>query len=200
MVEGSTQPPQATRFIETTRGILSYEQLAPFLGERVLRVLEDIEEAAFSATPLTEELLCELHAAICGDLTPDWAGRFRRVEVKVGEHQPPAAHQIPILLRDYFADLNARFQAVISQDNELLLEFLAFAEGRLLSIHPFADFNGRATRLFIAELLRRLDLPLVELAPETDVSRQAYLDALRAADRQNWKPLADFWRQRLEAD
>ena len=29
MVEDSTQPPHATRFVETTRGILSYSQLAP---------------------------------------------------------------------------------------------------------------------------------------------------------------------------
>ena len=40
------------------------------------------------------------------------------------------------------------------------LEFLAFAEGRFLTVHPFADFNGRTVRLFLAELLRRLDLPV----------------------------------------
>src|ERR1035437_2156747 len=108
MAENSTQPPHATRFVETTRGILSYAQLAPLLAERVLRVLQDIEDGVFAARPLDESLLLDLHRNICGDLTPDWAGRFRTTEVKVGQHTPPLSHQVPLLVRDYFADLNVR--------------------------------------------------------------------------------------------
>ncbi len=37
---------------------------------------------------------------------------------------------------------------------------LFFAEERFLTIHPFRDFNGRAIRLLLTELLRRLDLCL----------------------------------------
>ena len=37
MAEDSTSPPHATSFIETTRGVLSYSQLAPLLAERALR-------------------------------------------------------------------------------------------------------------------------------------------------------------------
>ena len=97
MAEGSTQPPHATRFVETTQGVLSYAQLAPLLAERVLRVQEDIEEGLYSIKPLDESLLCELHRSICLDLTPEWAGGFRKIEVKVGNHQPPAPYQIPVL-------------------------------------------------------------------------------------------------------
>lgn len=63
------------------------------------------------------------------------------------------------------------------------------AEGRLLFIHPFADFNGRATRVWLREILRRLDLPPVQLAPEEKPARDEYLNALRAADRGDWRPL-----------
>ena len=108
MAEDSTQPPYATRFVETTRGILSYVQLAPLLAERVLRVLQDIEDGIFAAHPLDESLLLDFHRNICGDLMPDWAGRFRTTEVKVGRHSPPLPHQVPMLVRDYFADLNVR--------------------------------------------------------------------------------------------
>ena len=51
MAEDFIQPPHATRFIETTRRILSYSQLAPLLAERVLRVLQDIEDGVFAARP-----------------------------------------------------------------------------------------------------------------------------------------------------
>jgi len=64
--------------------------------------------------------------------------------------------------------------------NELTLEFLAFAEGRFLTIHPFQNFNGRTIRLFLAELMRRLDLPGVVLAPEGEAERADYFLALEA--------------------
>src|ERR1700759_456580 len=108
MAEDSTRPPHATRFIETTRGILSYAQLAPLLAERVLRVQEDIEDGEFTRRPLDESLLIGFHQTICGDLIPDWAGRFRVNEVQVGQHRPPDSHRVPGLMRDYFADLNTR--------------------------------------------------------------------------------------------
>jgi CRISPR-associated endonuclease/helicase Cas3 len=74
---------------------------------------------------------------------------------------------------------------------------LAFAEGRLLSIHPFADFNGRATRLLLAELLRRLGLPAIDPTPAPGADTERYLAALSAADQANWAPLAAFWIERI---
>jgi hypothetical protein len=56
MAEDSTQPPDATRFIETARGVLSYAQLAPLLAERVLKVQQDIEDELFAGRPLDESL------------------------------------------------------------------------------------------------------------------------------------------------
>src|SRR5665213_283371 len=197
MAQDSTQPPHATRFIETPRGVLSYSQLAPLLAERVLKIQQDIEDSLFAGLPLDESLLLGFHSGICGALTPDWAARFRDAEVRVGEHHPPPPHRVPQLMRDYFGDLNARIAAL--NNDPLLLELLAFAEGRLLSIHPFADFNGRLTRLFLTELLRRLELPNVELAPTEGTNRAKYLQALHAADRLDWQPLIALWETRLAA-
>lgn len=80
---------------------------------------------------------------------------------------------------------------------EAVPDLLAFAEGRLLSIHPFADFNGRAARLWLWELLFRLRLPPVKLAPLDASPQAAYIDALRAADQRDYQPLANLWRSRL---
>jgi CRISPR-associated endonuclease/helicase Cas3 len=129
MAEDSTQPPDATRFIETTRGVLSYAQLAPLLAERMLKVQQDIEDELFASRALDESLLLDFHRSICGDLTPSWAGRFRDAEVRVGEHHPPPPHRVLHLMRDYFADLNARIAALRDSTDPLLLELLAFAEG-----------------------------------------------------------------------
>lgn len=80
---------------------------------------------------------------------------------------------------------------------ELMLEFLAFVEGLFLTIHPFRDFTGRTIRLFLSELLRRLDLPEVDLAPEAGKERAAYFTALEVADVLDWGPLTAVWNNRL---
>ena len=80
---------------------------------------------------------------------------------------------------------------------DLTQELLAFAEGRFLTIHPFQDFNGRSIRLFLLELLLRLDLPRVVMAPVRESERQAYFRALEAADRSDWQPLVAIWQNRF---
>src|SRR5712692_668 len=91
-------------------------------------------------------------------------------------------------------DLQVRLSAAGETDS-FLLEALAFSEGRLLSVHPFADFNGRVTRVWLREILRRLDLPPVQLAPNEEPARGEYLAALRAADRNDWQPLTEVWKK-----
>jgi len=73
-----------------------------------------------------------------------------------------------------------------------LPDTLAFAEARLLTIHPFADFNGRLVRLWLWEILRRLKLPPVQLAPRDKAETEIYLSALRAGDQKDFQPLASF--------
>ena len=98
-------------------------------------------------------------------------------------------------MRDFVLDLNMRLNnSTIEKD---FPESLAFAEGRLLSIHPFADFNGRVTRVWLSEILRRLQLAPVVLAPAAGEKTAEYLTALRAADRNDLEPLTRIWMARL---
>ena len=198
MAGNTTPPDNATRYIETTRGVLTYSKIAPLLAEKVLEVERLIESGAFSAQAMDSELLLGFHRQIAVDLVPEWAGRWRNTEVRVGLHHPPPPHRVPMLMRDYSEDLQTRLKSVSERLDDLLLETLAFAEGRLLSIHPFTDFNGRATRLFLRELLRRLELPPVDLVPINSAGEKAYFEALHAGDERQWRPLMEIWQQRFE--
>lgn len=162
------------------------------------RVEDEIAAGSFDDRALDEHLIAELHRRLCGELTPQLAG-WRREAVQVGMHLPPDPHQVPLLMHEYALDLQARLEQVqaTTRPQDGWLEALAFAEGRLLTIHPFADFNGRATRLFLRLLLRRLDLPVVDLAPSPQ-DAQPYFEALRAADRRDWRALMQLWQQRFE--
>jgi CRISPR-associated endonuclease/helicase Cas3 len=196
MAAGASSPDPSTRWIETSRGILSYSQLAPLIAERVLRVQQNIESGAYAALDITEELICALHGDFSRNLFPDWGGKYRNIRVRVGPHEATPPHRIRLEMHDYIADLRERFDHV-SSVTAALPDLLAFAEGRLLSIHPFADFNGRVARLWLWELLRRLRLPPVELAPNDPLRVEEYLQALRAADHKNWEPLQALWIRRL---
>ena len=195
-----TRPDRATRFVETTRGTLSYTELAPLLADRVAAVEQHIALGGYAEGLLDESLLLDIHHRICSDLVPAWAGRWRDIEVSVGRLHPPLPHGVPVMMRDFVLDLQARWQGAVEGDAELTVEFLAFAEGRFLTIHPFRDFNGRTIRLFISELLRRLDLPETDPTPESEADKQAYFLALEAADRGDWTGLMQIWQQRLGID
>lgn len=195
------RPDRTTRYLDTARGILSYTQVAPLLAEQAVVLETRIYAGEFSNRALDENLAADFHRAICAELVPAWAGRWRTVEVRVGSLYPPLPPQVPLRMRDYGRDLTARWEQASGVTGDLTLEFLAFAEGRFLSIHPFQDFNGRTIRLFLLEILRRLDLPRVVLAPENNEAREEYFRALEAADLSDWRPLMQVWSDRfLRAD
>jgi len=195
---GGTRPPRdATRYVETRLGVLSYAALAPHLARNVLALEKQIEDGEYSEAALDDALLLQFHSLICGDLVPQLAG-WRRTHVAVGAHTPPDFFKVPALVREYGRDLRVRLSAAGEADG-ILLEALAFAEGRLLSVHPFADFNGRVTRVWLREILRRLNLPPVQLAPNEEPARNEYLAALQAGDRNDWRPLTEVWKKRFEA-
>jgi CRISPR-associated endonuclease/helicase Cas3 len=166
----------------------------------VQAVEADLSAGAFAVFPLADTLLLELHRRIVGDLVPDWAGRWRPVEVTVGRLAPPPPYLVPERMHNYGLDLRARWLEASATLGERTLEFLAFAEGRFLTIHPFQDFNGRTIRVFLGELLRRLDLPPVNLEAEGETARAAYFAALEAADTGDFRPLMAIWQQRLSAE
>lgn len=83
-----TRPDRATRFIETTRGVLAYSELAPLLAERVLRLETALYQPEFAASPPDERLAAKFHRRICHDLVPD----FHTLEAADrSDWQPPMA-------------------------------------------------------------------------------------------------------------
>lgn len=188
----------ASRCVTTTLGVMSGTELAPHLARRVQRVELDISQGRLAERVLDETLILDLHHRICGELVPEIAGRWRRVAVSVGGHAVPAFVRVGPLMRDYVLDLQARSSKLGDALDHRLLGFLAFAEVRLLSIHPFRDFDGRTTRLLLAELLRRQRLPPV--TPDGADERERYLMALQAADHADWQPLIVAWMNRFEEE
>lgn len=107
---GTRAPRHATRYIETSLGVLSYAELAPHLARNVLALERRIEDGEFSQTVLDDRLLLQFHRLICGNLVPQLAG-WRQTNVTVSLHMPPDFFRVPALAREYGLDLQARLSA-----------------------------------------------------------------------------------------
>jgi Fic-DOC domain mobile mystery protein B len=139
--------------------------------------------------PLTEPYLRDLHRRMF-DQTWKWAGVYRTSEKNIG---------IPhYQIRDKFGALlgDARYwleHQTFSPD-EIAVRF----HHRLVSIHPFANGNGRQARLIADVLARKQGQTLFTWGGADIVAladpRRRYIDALQAADRNDIAPLLAFAR------
>ena len=187
----------STREFETAEGCLSYQELSERLAVPLVAIYDEILQSRPDQIIITSEWLCLRHKRLAGHLFPDWAGRFRDVNVQVGAHTPPPYYEVPIHMRQFCDDLSARLLHLNQESVENCAELLAWADWRFQWIHPFKDFNGRIGRVLLAALLYKLALPHVETAPFEPSARRQYLEALNVADDRNLEPLTEIWARHI---
>ena len=139
--------------------------------------------------PLTEPYVRELHLRMF-DQTWKWAGIYRSTEKNIGIPHYQIREALAALLGDarYWVE-HQTFEA-----DELAVRF----HHRLVSIHPFANGNGRHSRLIADVLVQRQGRPVFTWGGADIVRagdfRRSYIDALRAADKNDMQPLLAFAR------
>lgn len=169
--------------------IATREQLDEWEAENILAGQRWAAGAAKHREILDDALLRELHRRMFGN-TWKWAGTYRASEKNIGI----APEHIAVEVRKLLEDTKARLAGKVAPIDEIAARF----HHRLVSIHPFANGNGRHARLLTDLLLAangaepftwgRGDL---EHAGE---ARERYLAALRAADARDFAPLLAFVR------
>jgi fido (protein-threonine AMPylation protein) len=189
----------STRYFDTAEGVKSYAEVAERLAVQLAAILRCIVDSDPATLRITPEWLCLCHRDLAGTLFPDWAGRFRDRNVQIGPHQPPPFYEVPVHIRLFCDDLAERLRHIQPDvpDLHAIAELLAVADGRFQSIHPFRDFNGRVGRILLVALLHVLGLPPVEIVPAGPEFRQAYFEALNAADQGEYGLLTEMWLRRL---
>ncbi|MDB4948918.1 MAG: mobile mystery protein [Gemmatimonadetes bacterium] len=136
---------------------------------------------------LSESFVYDLHARMFGDVW-GWAGAVRRSNKNIGIDR----FRVRMAVRDLMADAAAWREGSVYVPDEAAVRL----HHRLVWIHPFPNGNGRHARM-MADLYmvreRRRPLPWGPLA-DTGALRAAYVSALRAADRDDYRPLLEFAR------
>jgi Fic-DOC domain mobile mystery protein B len=169
----------------TTRG-----QLDEFESVNIMAA----EKWAFGTKHTVEKLLSAqfikvLHQRMFSDVW-GWAGAFRKTEKNIGV----MPWQIPVGIHQLCEDVKVQIDHASYPPDEIAARF----HHRLVSIHPFPNGNGRHSRIMADLLLAswgrdRFSWGRQSLTKPTD-ARRIYIEALREADRRNYKPLLDFVR------
>jgi Fic-DOC domain mobile mystery protein B len=140
---------------------------------------------------LTEGFLKELHGRMFREVW-QWAGEYRRTMKNIGVEP----HQIPIEIRNLVDDCRYWIDHGTFGEDEVCVRF----SHRLVSVHPFANGNGRHSRL-MADTLVKFGLGRSPFSwgstnlTTPGAARAAYLSALHAADQGDYAPLVEFARR-----
>lgn len=145
--------------------------------------------ASLRRDPLTSDYLKELHQHMFNH-TWKWAGKFRLTDKNIGV----AFYKIPVELQNLLDDARYWIEHNTFSKDEIAVRF----HYRLVSIHLFANGNGRHARLVADVLANRAGRPPFSWG-NTDLAgagpaRTRYLAALAAADLGDYEPLIGFAR------
>jgi Fic family protein len=130
---------------------------------------------------LRPSLILALHREALADISV-FAGNFRPagVEIQGSRHEPPGAHLVPELVEDLCDYVNEHWEQGTP------IHLASYVMWRLNWIHPFADGNGRTSRIVsyvVLSIRAGAILPGTPTIPDQIVdNRNPYFDALDAAD------------------
>lgn len=139
--------------------------------------------------------ILELHK-IAFDALYEWAGKWRTINVYVGQINPPPPEKIPNLMYQYIDNLNYKISNAKSKAEQL--EAIAYGHYEFIKIHPFNNGNGRTGRLIMNWVCLKFGYKPITLYSREGVSRITYIQALQKADNGNFKPLENLIEAELE--
>lgn len=193
-MDKSTKPKSATSYKETAFGILARSEVVSLEQQGVKKALFYVIQLSEKKVEITPQLILNVHKEGFGLIFPDWAGKFRNIEVMVGDYEPPLYSKVPELVKILCDDLKERLKHIPSHQAEkqflaTTISLLAWFQHRFVWIHPFEDYNGRVARLLTNLLALNLGLPIITIRAETGADRQRYIKAMKAADKHDYSKL-----------
>ena len=146
------------------------EHLEAVNHQHAILLLEDLVQ---KNEPLTEWTIKSLHRLILKGIDDDNAGRYRTVNVRIAgaEHLPPDQVRIPELMERFITWHNTQAMALHP------VERAARVHSDFVKIHPFADGNGRTSRLLMNLELMKAGYPPAVLPVDLRLAYYTALDA-----------------------
>lgn len=105
---------------------------------------------------IDEKMILKLHYIEMQGVMPD-AGKFRKVNVRVGNYICPIWGEVPGLMKEFVEWYNDEKKQLHP------FELAALVHLKFVKIHPFRDGNGRMTRLLMNFVLLKSKNPLLNI-------------------------------------
>ena len=113
-------------------------------------------------------------------------GEYRLIGVHAGKRTFPDYRKVPALMKKLIGYINSEQE----MRNIDVLQLAFEVHFRFVSIHPFADGNGRVARLLMNYILTYYDLPMLIISRS---DRLRYMDILyQAQEDRNMPPFYNF--------
>ena len=129
-----------------------------------------VQKCVTEGKPLDEGIVKDIHEMLMENIFQ--GGIYRNVDVRItgAAHQPPSPNQMYTEIKYFYADL--------PQKSELNpIELAAWTHAEFVKIHPFADGNGRTSRLIMNYQLMAYGFLPISIPKE---SRLDYFEALES--------------------
>lgn len=163
--------PQAKAVAEARNGLRQYDAA-------IATIQTALDRGSFKLRP---SLILSLHREALAGIS-SYAGNYRPggVAIEGSKHEPVEAHLVPELVEDMCDYVNDHWGVSTP------IHLAAYLMWRLNWIHPFADGNGRTSRIVsyvVLSVRAGALLPGTPTIPDHIVdNRKPYFDALDAAD------------------
>lgn len=148
------------------------------LTTNLVALLQRIHSGGYSGSPLTPDLIRELHYNIFRDVRA-FAGRMRgpgegSERLVFGPHRSIHSSDVATAVDRLLAELRKALGSLEANTDDpeyelAAIRIAAWAHADLIRIHPFEDGNGRSSRALMSLLLVRCGLrPIPMEAPKQD--------------------------------
>lgn len=155
---------------------------------RMAELKEKPIEATFDLAHLKR-----IHYALFRDLY-DWAGEIRSVNIAKG-NEFCNWNVLEAYASNLFGKLNAERLNEIQNDN-VLMERIAFYFSEINVMHPFREGNGRTQRIFIEQLAQELGYHI----DFSDVSEEEMIEASANAFACEYEMINDLFRRIMKPE
>ncbi len=135
---------------------------------------------------LTRAIILKWHYKLLKDTKKDIAGKVRQHQVAISgsTYMPPSPVEVEPLLKDFFKWYGK------NKDKMNPVELAAMSHLKLVTIHPFADGNGRISRLILNYILQHNQYPLFNIPYQ---NRSSYYNALERAQTKKQEHIFIHW-------
>lgn len=182
-IEGNTLNEYETESVLETGMTVAGKPIKDYLEVLDLSMAYDyVKDMATNDTPVSVIDIRDINRLVTNKTAdrPEDAGVFRSIDVWPNGHADEK-YTNPLEIPDEVD----KFVSWYNETNFIHpVEKAALAHYKLVSIHPFADGNGRTSRLLMNFTLMRAGYPIINIMPDR-ASRSEYMESLSESRRSN---------------